>query len=332
MIAEGPPDPVAPIRKPVGAGRGSHVPCRTRDRSSGDDGYMVAHDGHALLDFGDGRRLDAFGALLMDRPAPGATEAPRAPERWAGSTVYRRGAGWLGPDGSPVRDVAGEIRIADLVMEVRLAPSGQVGVFPEHAANVAWLAGAVRSRLAATGRTLGPPEVLNLFAYTGLATLAAARAGAVVVHVDASRPSVAAARRNAVSSGLADRPIRWIVDDAIAFVRREARRNRRYHGLVLDPPSYGHGGKAGQPAWRLDERIMELLDACAGIAAPDAFWLLTAHSPGWDPDRLAATLAAATDARPGEIEGLPLALVAESGAILRLGAAARFDPSHGVSR
>jgi 23S rRNA (cytosine1962-C5)-methyltransferase len=149
--------------------------------------------------------------------------------------------------------------------------------------------------------------------------------------VDASRPSVAWARRNAELSGLSQRPIRWIVDDAVAFLHRASRRGRRYEGLILDPPSYGHGSRGGKPAWVFDERIVELLDACAGVADPNAFWLLTAHTPGWDPDRLAAALAMATDVRPGDVEGAALHLEAESGAVLRLGSAARFDPLRSAS-
>ncbi|HSO30850.1 MAG TPA: hypothetical protein VLS28_13190, partial [Candidatus Sulfomarinibacteraceae bacterium] len=313
---------------------------------------MVRHGDYALLDCGDGRRLERFGALVLDRPAPGATGPRRAPDRWSVATLYRAGAGWRGSDGGPPPDEPQVVTIAGVAMEVRPAASGAVGLFPEHAANADWLARAVGSRVArGADAARQPPEVLNLFAYTGLASLVAARAGASVVHVDASRPSVGWARRNAEQSGLADRPIRWIVDEAITFVRREARRGRRYAGLILDPPSYGHGARTGGGArsaagartgsvarsaagaragrteaattWRFDERIDELLDACAAVAGPDAFWLLTAHTPGWDPSRLAATLGVATDAPAAEIEAVELRLAAESGAVLRVGAAAR---------
>lgn len=288
---------------------------------------MVRHGDYALLDCGDGRRLDTFGPFVVDRPAPGATEPRRAPERWAGAAIYHRGSGWWGPDGAPLAEDGQPVGIAGVTMEVRFTASGQVGLFPEHAANAAWIAAAVLSRRGGTDAGDERPEVLNLFAYTGLATLVAAWAGGRVTHVDASRPSVLWARRNAELSGLAEWPIRWIVDEALSFVRREARRGRRYAGLILDPPSYGHGTRGGGTgAWRFDERIDELLDACAGIAEPDAFWLLTAHSPGWDPGRLTASLRAATDAPAHELEGVPLELLAESGAVLRLGAAARLDP------
>ena len=294
---------------------------------------MVLQISHALLDCGDGRRLDVFGELLVDRPAPGALETRRAPERWAAAAVFHRGSGWWQADGTPLAETGHPVAIAGVTMEVRPTSSGQVGLFPEHAANVAWLQAAVRTRRVAIEAGGNPPEVLNLFAYTGLATLAVAREGAGVTHVDGSRPSVLWARRNAELSGLAAAPIRWIVDDALEFVRREARRGREYGGLIVDPPSYGHGagGRSGR-RWQFEERIDELLGACGTIAAPAAFWLLTAHTPGWDHARLATVLRAATGARAGAIEALPLELAAESGAILRLGAAARLDPLRGDRR
>ena len=145
-----------------------------------------------------------------------------------------------------------------------------------------WLRDRVGERLADA-----PPPVLHLFAYTGLATLALAAAGAAVTHVDASRPTVTWARRNAERSGLADRPIRWIVDDALAFTNREVRRGRRYAGVVLDPPSYGHG-PAGGGDWRIEDDLPRLLAAAAALLEPDGFVLLTAHTPEFGPDRLAA--------------------------------------------
>jgi 23S rRNA (cytosine1962-C5)-methyltransferase len=165
--------------------------------------------------------------------------------------------------------------------------------------------------------------VLNLFAYTGVATLVAAAADASVVHVDGSRPTVVWARRNAELSGLAERPIRWIVDDAATFVARELRRGRRYDGVVLDPPSYGHG--AGGRSWRLEEDLAPLLDQIAElVGGPRGFVLLTAHTPGFWPDRLAEELAVSLGAPVAGIERGPLTLTARSGATLDLGAFARW--------
>jgi 23S rRNA (cytosine1962-C5)-methyltransferase len=187
-----------------------------------------------------------------------------------------------------------------------------VGLYPEHVANLAWVADRIHDRLdAGAGAT-----VLNLFAHTGLATLAAARAGAAVTHVDGARSAVAWARRNAELSGLADRPIRWIVDDAAAFVAREARRGRRYDGLLLDPPSFGH---AKGRRWRLADELPDLLAACRAVATDDAFVLLTAHTAGVDGDDLAKQLRSALPSSGSRVAVAQQTLVAESGACLDLG-------------
>jgi 23S rRNA (cytosine1962-C5)-methyltransferase len=270
---------------------------------------------YALLDVGDGRRLEQFGELVVDRPAPMAEEPVRDPTAWArADLVFRRYVGWTAiGESEPAPWVVDE---GDLRFELRPTDTGQVGLFPEQGPNRAW----VRDAVAELG---GAPNVLNLFAYTGALTLAAVAAGASVTHVDGSRPTVAWARRNAALSGLAERPIRWIVDDADAFVAREIRRERRYDALVLDPPSYGHGH--GGRSWRLEERLPELLAAGAIVTGLDpAFVVLTAHTPGFGPDRLAEAMAAAFRRRAADLEAGELGLVARSGARLRLGAYARI--------
>ena len=154
----------------------------------------------------------------------------RADLRWGRGAWIRKGAT------EPIEPWP--VRAAGLTLECRPAAGGQLGVFPEHAATWAWLDRVVRD---VAGRLERPPEILSLFGYTGGATLACARAGARVAHVDASRPAVAWARRNAELSGLTEAPVRWLVEDARTFVRRERRRGNHYDGIVLDPPTYGHG-------------------------------------------------------------------------------------------
>ena len=168
----------------------------------------------------------------------------------------------------------------------------------------------------------GLRTVLHLFAYTGLATIAMAAAGGAVTHVDAARPTVAWARRNADLAGLGDRPIRWIVDDARSFTEREVRRGRRYAGLVLDPPSYGHG-PGGRP-WHLEEHLEPLLALAARALEPGAFVLLTGHTPGFDGDRLTASLARALGRPPGAFERGDLLLSTPDGRQLELGAFSRW--------
>ena len=288
---------------------------------------MTGRSAHELIDAGDGRRLERFGDVVVDRPAPMAEDVQRDPGAWTTADLrFDRYVGW-----TPVADDEPGPWIVDdgdLRFELRPTEAGQVGLFPEQAANRAWIRDAL-AEASATGSTEATagaesaPAVLNLFAYTGAVTLAAATAGASVAHVDGSRPAIAWARRNAELSGLADRPIRWLVDDVETFVEREIRRGRRYDAVVLDPPSYGHGSRG--TSWRLEDRLDGLLDRCAELTGDDpAFALLTAHTPGFGPDRLADALAGAFGRRPAEVEAGELGLHARSGARLRLGAWARI--------
>jgi 23S rRNA (cytosine1962-C5)-methyltransferase len=281
-----------------------------------DDGSMrrvpAMKSGHELVDAGDGRRLDRFGGRLVDRPAPAALWAPRLPAAdWAAADLtYDRAGGWTGTETTPWT-----IAVDELTLELRRTDAGQVGLYPEHLIFWPWLRAALAGREA--------PQVLNLFASTGATTLALAAAGARVTHVDASRPAVAWARRNAELSGLADHPVRWIVDDALGFVGREQRRGRRYDGIVLDPPTFGHGPRGSR--WELADALPGLLDACAAIASDDVFVLLTAHATGLDPDDLGDAIVDAFDPAPGtDVTTEAIEQVATSGAVLPLGAAARM--------
>lgn len=268
-------------------------------------------DEYELLDVGRGMRLERFGSRLVARPHAAAAGEPGDPDAWRAPTLeFVPGSGWRGPGA----DEPWLIGLEGLRLELRPTTTGQVGLFPEQAPSWDW----VRQRVAGGAR-----RVLNLFGYTGVATLVVARAGAEVAHVDAARPTLAWARRNAELSGLADRPIRWLVDDAGAFVERELRRRRRYDGVVLDPPSYGHG-RAGR-TWRLEADLPALLAGCAELVdAPGGFVLLTAHTQGAWPAQLAGRLADAIGVHPAELQAGPLVLHARSGRRLELGAFARW--------
>jgi len=268
--------------------------------------------GHELVDVGGGARLEWFGGRLIDRPSPGALGMRERPDAWADADLrFDREKGWSGPL-SPSEPWPANV--ADLILELRATEAGQVGLFPEHAALLGWL----RDRVA--GVTVAP-AILNLFAYTGLATLVLAANGAAVTHVDASRPTIAWARRNAELSGLADRPIRWILDDARAFVSREIRRERRYAGIILDPPSYGHGPGSG--AWQIETDLPELLAACAAILDRDGFMVLTAHTPAFDSGHLADLVGDALRRPASAIQAGDLTLETADGRQLELGAFAR---------
>ncbi|MEX0586769.1 MAG: class I SAM-dependent methyltransferase, partial [Pirellulales bacterium] len=184
--------------------------------------------------------------------------------------------------------VAAVEECAEIVLTFRLQPSpfGHVGVFPEQRENWSWITRQISKSQASFGR---PLRVLNLFAYTGGSTLVAAAAGAEVVHIDAARNIVDRARENAALSGLAERPIRWITEDAAKFCRRELKRGNRYDAVILDPPSYGHGPQ-GEP-WKIGDDLLPLLTMCGELTADSrAFVLVTCHSPGIGPAELAAYL------------------------------------------
>jgi 23S rRNA (cytosine1962-C5)-methyltransferase len=247
---------------------------------------------YELLDFGGGRKLERFGAWTLDRPCPAAAGVKIA-HAAAWRAVTARYDGDRAADGAWTPDV-GKWPSHEMFVEAPLQavrafrmalkplPSGQVGVFPEQWASWRWLA----ERCAA-----GPSmKVLNLFAYTGASTLAAAIGGAEVVHVDAARSVVERARENASLSGLADRPIRWIVEDALKFCRREAKRGNRYDAVILDPPSYGHGPKGEE--WQIKRDLLPLLELCGELTERrPKFALVTCHTAGIGPAELAAYLA-----------------------------------------
>lgn len=286
---------------------------------------MFADDQYTLLDWGNGRKLERFGEICLDRPAPAAEGSAVAnPQLWQRAAArYRRGKG---ADGTwtPAKVVSDSEQWAvvhgRLQLELKLTPFGHVGVFPEQAKNWDW----IDHVLARTGR---PVRLINLFAYTGGSSLAAAAAGAEVVHVDASRPVVTWARANAAMSELESAPIRWICEDARKFVEREVRRERLYDGLILDPPSYGHGPK--RQVWRLDDDLAPLLRSVAPLlgASPELL-VCTCHSPGWGPRELRRLVA---DAVPqiahSAIEADHLALQTADGRALPCGAVARWSRS-----
>lgn len=274
---------------------------------------------YALLDFGDGRRLERFGPFVLDRPCPAADRLARSDTRlW--QEVHARfertsaeSGQWQRFGDMPERWT---IRPGPFTVELKLSPFGHVGIFPEQAASWDWIARSI----ARAGR---PVSVLNLFAYTGASTLAAVGA-AEVVHVDAARNTLAWARRNAELSGLAGAPIRWIAEDAWKFVRRELRRGNRYNAVVLDPPSYGHGPRG--EVWRLSKHLGALLAACAELTADRrGFFLLTAHTPEFDAARLETMLREALgEPTAGRFESSTMVLSTNDGRELQSGQSVRW--------
>ncbi len=292
---------------------------------------MFEPDQYQLIDFGGGRKLERFGAELLDRPSPAAVGIEVAqPQVWTGATarfeLAKGGKGeWSNdpPSGSadagPWSVVHGESRLL-----MQLSASGNVGLFPEQASNWDWIADRVRQ--ARNNLPDRPPRVLNLFAYTGGASLAAAAAGAEVTHVDSSGPTVAWAKRNAETSNMADLPIRWLVEDALKFVARECRRGNTYDGIIADPPTYGHGPKGR--AFKFEQHVGELLAQCAAlVAAPDAanqFLLFSCHAPGFGPNDAVAAVTSALPADRARVTSRPLVLETPEGRALAAGVSARW--------
>lgn len=228
---------------------------------------------YELLDSGNGRKLERFGPYMLIRPEPTATWSPALPRQtWDAAHAeffldQKQGGHWAfyRPVESPWT-----MQYKGLRFHVQLTGSRHLGVFPEHAAQWDWIADQI-------GRAGRPLRVLTLFSYTGLATLTAAQAGAQVTHVDAARSAIETARQNQALSGLQDRPIRWIVDDALKFVRREVRRGIRYDAIVFDPPRFGRGPKG--EVWEFFRDMPTLCAACRGVLSEwPQFILLTAYA------------------------------------------------------
>ena len=235
---------------------------------------------YELLDFGQGRKLERFGGTVVDRPCQvaEASRAPVAPWHDAVARFPGKGGRWQLARQLPEPWL---LQFGQLVFELRPTDFGQVGVFPEQATNWDWLARRLRTRPGS--------RVLNLFAYTGGSTLAAAAAGASVVHLDAAKNVVSWARRNAEHSQLLGTGIRWIVEDAMRFAKREVNRGNQYDGIILDPPSYGHGPKG--EVWKLSKDLLELLHLCRQLLSPSpVLLLLSCHTPGYGPAELNAML------------------------------------------
>lgn len=280
---------------------------------------------YELIDTGNFEKLERFGRFITRRPEPQAIWRPSLPEtewRRADAAFLRdarsdeRGEWRLRP-GVPDRWTIGyDLRGTKLRMRLGLTSFKHVGIFPEQAANWDFIYDCCR-RLTVSG---GVPRVLNLFAYTGGATLAARAAGAETTHVDSVRQVVTWARENMEQSGLDG--VRWIVEDALKFVQREVRRGNRYHGIILDPPAYGRG--ANGEKWILEDNICEMLERCAQLLEPvGSFLVLNLYSMGLS-STLARTAVRQAFGAPGEEQWGELCFTDRAGKQLPLGTYYRF--------
>ncbi|MBQ6117636.1 MAG: class I SAM-dependent methyltransferase [Clostridia bacterium] len=274
---------------------------------------------YELIDCSDGERLERWGNYLLIRPDPQIIwSTPKINPLWKSADARYHRSNTGGGRWEVYRKLPDvwNIRCGSLTFRVKPMGFKHTGIFPEQAVN--WTMTAELIKKAAR-----PVRMLNLFAYTGCATVSALAAGASVTHVDASKGMVAWAKENASASGVADRPVRWLVDDCKKFVERELRRGNRYDIILMDPPSYGRG--PGGEVWKLEDEIFSLCSVCAGLLSDDpVLFMINSYTTGLSPSVMHYILSSVLPKRIGgsvssdEI-GLP---VTESGLILPSGATA----------
>lgn len=275
---------------------------------------------YQVIDTSKGEKLETWGDYLLIRPDPQVI--------W---DTPRKVPGWNKPNAHYHRSAAGggeweffnlpeqwQIHYKELVFNLKPFNFKHTGLFPEQATNWDWFG----TKIKQAGK---PIKVLNLFAYTGGATLAAAAAGATVTHVDASKGMVTWAKENAASSGLEDKPIRWLVDDCVKFVEREIRRGNTYDGIIMDPPSYGRGPKG--EIWKIEESIHSFIQLCTKILSPDPlFFLINSYTTGLAPAVLTYMLSTELKQYNGVVESQEIGLpVKSNGLVLPCGASGRWS-------
>jgi len=280
---------------------------------------------YEVIDTSDGEKCERWGKYILVRPDPQVIwqNEKKALEWQKMNAHYHRspkgGGEW------EFFDLPEEWTVSYRELNFRLKPFSfkHTGLFPEQAANWDWFSGLISDRASRNGGR--PVRVLNLFAYTGGATLAAAKAGAQVTHVDASKGMVGWAKENAQISGLSDRPIRWLVDDCQKFVERELRRGNTYEGIIMDPPSYGRGPKG--EIWKIEDALHPLVKFCAGLLSDDPlFFLINSYTTGFAPGVLTYLLKLEVESRfGGQIDSQEIGLpVSRTGGVLPCGSAGRW--------
>ncbi len=275
---------------------------------------------YELLDAGQGFKLERYGSYTMVRPDPEALwQKSLGADAWDNTDLVFVRTGtrtkWIIKEGVPR---SWNIVFGDLTFSIRPSSFKHTGLFPEQLPNWQWM----EEKINNSERKV---NVLNLFAYTGGATLACARAGAEVCHVDGSKSAVAWARDNAKLSNLSDAPIRWIVDDVLMFLKREIKRGRKYDAILMDPPSFGHGPK--DELWKIEDSFLELMDLCKQILSDDPlFVLINGYTAGYSPIAYENNLKDVMKDHAGKIEIGEL-VIEQSGAdkLLPCGIFARWE-------
>ena len=280
---------------------------------------------YEVIDSSDGEKLERWGQYILVRPDPQVIwDTPRTDKRWKHPNAHyhrsKKGGGeW------EFFDLPEQWQISYKNLTFNLKPFNfkHTGLFPEQATNWDWFGHLISEKVKKNPDK--PVKVLNLFAYTGGATLAAAAAGAAVTHVDASKGMVTWAKENAVSSGLGDAPIRWLVDDCVKFVEREIRRGNHYDAIIMDPPSYGRGPKG--EIWKIEESVYPLVQLCAKLLTDKPlFFLINSYTTGLQPAVLTYMISTALKKFDGKVTASEIGLpVSSNGLVLPCGASGRFE-------
>jgi 23S rRNA (cytosine1962-C5)-methyltransferase len=283
---------------------------------------------YEVIDCSAGEKLERWADYILVRPDPQVIwDTPKKERGWKKMNGHyhrsaKGGGEWEFFDLPQEWTVQYDLPI-DRTLTFHLKPFSfkHTGLFPEQAANWDWFSRKIQDAVAA-GRSI---KVLNLFAYTGGATLAAAAAGASVTHVDASKGMVNWAKENAASSGLGDAPIRWLVDDCVKFVEREIRRGNHYDAIIMDPPSYGRGPKG--EIWKIEESVFPLVQLCAQLLTDNPlFFLINSYTTGLQPAVLTYMLSTVLKGYDGKVESSEIGLpVSGNGLVLPCGASGRFE-------
>lgn len=277
---------------------------------------------YRLLDSGNGQKLEQFGPYRLIRPKSQAAWSPALPAaEWraadASFTLGQRSdeGQWEYRKKLPER---WQMTYQGLAFWAKATPYRHLGVFPEQAAHWDWMAALIQ-------HANRPIKVLNLFGYTGLASLFAARAGAEVTHVDASKPTITWARENQELAGLGEKPIRWIVEDALKYAEREVKRGVQYDGFVMDPPPFGRG-PSGE-VWKFDKSMPRLLEACHALLSPTPlFAVMTTYTTDSTINSLAISLGQMMEAHQGQISaGTAITLEESAGRMLEMATFARWE-------
>ena len=283
---------------------------------------------YEVIDCSQGEKLERWGKYLLVRPDPQVIwDTPKREKGWKHMNGHyhrssKGGGEWEFFDLPQEWTIHYNLPInKELTFHLKPFSFKHTGLFPEQAANWNWFSTLIADAVKA-GR---PVKVLNLFAYTGGATIAAAAAGASVTHVDASKGMVTWAKENAVSSGLGDAPIRWLVDDCVKFVEREIRRGNHYDAIIMDPPSYGRGPKG--EIWKIEESVYPLVQLCSQILTDDPlFFLINSYTTGLQPAVLSYMMHTVLGKYNGTITAEEIGLpVSSNGLVLPCGASGRFQ-------